>query len=47
MQRTSAREALASEFFREAPAPVPPELFPSFPARSEGNARGKKVCLGV
>jgi cell division cycle 2-like protein len=35
-KRIPAEEALKHEFFKETPLPVDPEVFPTWPARSEG-----------
>ena len=45
LQRCTAAEALDSSYFREAPAPTPRELFPSWPARSEGNFRAHSTVI--
>jgi cell division cycle 2-like protein len=34
--RLTAEDALKHRYFEEAPAPTPPELFPYWPAKSEG-----------
>uniref|UniRef100_A0A914W281 cyclin-dependent kinase n=1 Tax=Plectus sambesii TaxID=2011161 RepID=A0A914W281_9BILA len=41
-RRISAREALAHEWFRQDPLPVKPEMFPTWPAKSEGGKHPAK-----
>eukprot|EP00049_Salpingoeca_infusionum_P027718 m.33901 g.33901 ORF g.33901 m.33901 type:complete len:366 (-) comp9693_c0_seq2:318-1415(-) len=38
-QRITAEEAFDHPWFTEHPPPIPPELFPHFPARAEGHVR--------
>jgi len=42
-KRISAQEALNHEWFKESPHPVPPSMFPTWPAKSE---MGKPVRTG-
>ena len=44
MRRISAEDALKHEFFKESPLPVDPSLFPTWPAKSEGLSKVKKVA---
>eukprot|EP00117_Sycon_ciliatum_P038897 scpid46869/ scgid28828/ Cyclin-dependent kinase 11B; Cell division cycle 2-like protein kinase 1; Cell division protein kinase 11B; Galactosyltransferase-associated protein kinase p58/GTA; PITSLRE serine/threonine-protein kinase CDC2L1; p58 CLK-1 len=41
-QRISAEDSMADDFFKEAPLPVDPAMFPTWPARSE-LPRSKKI----
>lgn len=41
-RRITAEQALAHEYFRESPLPIDPSMFPSWPAKSEGNANPQR-----
>lgn len=43
IRRISAEDAMKHEFFRESPLPVDPSIFPTWPAKSEGISKAKKV----
>lgn len=43
-RRINADDALKHDFFRETPLPIDPSLFPTWPAKSEGQSKVKKVA---
>lgn len=43
-RRISAEDALNHVFFKESPYPIDPTLFPTWPAKSEGPSKTKKVA---
>lgn len=44
-KRISAGEALDHDYFRESPLPQPPDMFPHWPAKSEGGLKPKNKAL--